>query len=188
VLPLLRCGITLDCAEVSVVQGSKADKGQEVEDQFTQAMTEVHSVVPGVFALFGFQLIAAFNDVFQKLAPAEKAAYSTALVLLGASAALLMTPAAYHRQVRPHSVSDAFANLISRLLTWAMYLLVPVFPIDGYLVTKVASKSTAAASLTGLALLAMFVFAWIVFPARKRREHRGRRDRLRAEGRDLEPA
>ena len=38
------------------MDGSTQDKPQDVEQQFAQAMTEVHSVVPGVFALFGFQL------------------------------------------------------------------------------------------------------------------------------------
>jgi hypothetical protein len=87
-----------------VPTGSTEDKPQTVEQQFTQTMTEIHSVVPGVFALFGFQLIAAFNDTFSdELVAAEKAVYLAALVLLGSSAALLLTPAAYHRQVRPHS-------------------------------------------------------------------------------------
>jgi hypothetical protein len=146
-------------------EGSTEDKPQQVEDQFTQTMTEIHSVVPGVFALFGFQLIAAFNDVFKKeLLPAEKALYLLALVLLASSAALLMTPAAYHRQVRPHSVSDAFANLISQLLAWAMFPLAGVFPIDAYLVTKVVSHRTWPAVAVAAALFVLFGGAWFAFP------------------------
>lgn len=74
------------CSLVAVPQGSTEDKPQVVEAQFTQTMTEIHSVVPGVFALFGFQLIAAFNEVFSKeLSPLEKALYVAALVLLAST-------------------------------------------------------------------------------------------------------
>ena len=168
--------------------GSTEDKPQEVEDQFTQTMTEIHSVVPGVFALFGFQLIAAFNDVFKKeLRPIEKAMYLAALVLLAASAALLMAPAAYHRQVRPHSVSDAFANLISRLLAWAMLPLAGVFPIDAYLVTRVVSGRTLPAVAVAAALFMLFGGAWFGMPRRaKRRKESGRLGRERRSR--LEPA
>jgi hypothetical protein len=171
-----------------MTEGSTEDKPQQVEDQFTQTMTEIHSVVPGVFALFGFQLIAAFNDVFKKeLRPIEKALYLAALVLLASSAALLMTPAAYHRRVRPHSVSDAFANLISGLLSWAMVPLAAVFPIDAYLVTRVVSNRTWPAVAIAVALLLLFGGAWFLFPLGARR--RKVAGRLGSEQRSrLEPA
>jgi hypothetical protein len=172
-----------------IVQGSSEDRPQDVEQRFVQTMTEIHSVVPGVFALFGFQLIAAFNETFSKeLQAAEKGLYIAALVMLAASAAFLMTPASYHRQVRPRSVSDAFANLISSLLAWAMLPLGAVFPIDGYIVTKVVSKSTGAGIVVGAILLAIFAGAWFVGPrAAKRRQDARRSDAKRA-GHKLQPA
>jgi hypothetical protein len=170
-------------------EGSTEDKPQEVEQQFTQTMTEIHSVVPGVFALFGFQLIAAFNDVFKKeLGAVEKFFYVLALVLLATSAALLMTPAAYHRLVRPHSVSDAFANLISRLLAAAMLPLAGVFPIDAYLVTRVVSNRILPALLVAGVLLALFASTWFFLPWRARQRKRGQHDDLRQRGQRPAPA
>jgi hypothetical protein len=172
-----------------VLQGSSEDKGQTVEQQFTQTMAEIHSVVPGVFGLFGFQLIAAFNDTFGKeLSSVDNGFYLVALVLLGCSAALLMTPASYHRQVRPHSVSDAFGNLMSRLLTWAMLPLAAVFPIDAYLVAKVVSKNTPGSAALGAALFLVFAGAWFVFPRSARRRNEQRRTEMRERGREPGPA
>jgi multisubunit Na+/H+ antiporter MnhG subunit len=174
--------------ERTLLEGSRRDKPQGPEEQFTQAMTEIHSVVPGVFALFGFQLIAAFNDVFQKqLAPVEKALYLLALVLLASSAAMLMTPAAYHRQVRPHSVSDAFANLVSKLLVWAMAPLLCVFPLDGYLVTRIVSNDVAVAVAVGAFVAVVFTGAWLVFPILARRRHDMRRAQWQHDGEELHP-
>src|SRR3954466_6234233 len=177
--------------------GSTQDKPQELEQQFTQAMTEVHSVVPGVFALFGFQLIAAFNDIFKKeLRPVEKALYVLALLLLASSAALLMTPAAYHRQVRPHSISDAFANLISRLVAWAMMPLAAVFPIDADPVTRggggagrpCGAPGVGPAIALGIARLLLFVGAWFVTPTRQRRRKARAHGALRRRGHEPAPA
>lgn len=168
--------------------GSSEDKPQDLEQQFTQSMTEVHSVVPGVFALFGFQLIAAFNDVFSKeLNALDKGLYVAALSFLAISAALLMTPASYHRQVRPHSVSPAFTNLISRLIAWAMAPLTVVFPVDAYLVGKVATKSTAAGLAIGVLMLTVFASAWFLYPAVAKRRNHARRVKARQAGAAPQP-
>ena len=172
-----------------MTEGSTQDKPQDVEQQLAQTMTEIHSVVPGVFALFGFQLIAAFNDIFKKeFGPAEKGLYIAALVLLAGSAALLMAPAAYHRQVRPHSVSDAFANLISRLLAVAMLPLAGVFPIDAYLVTRVVSHRTWPALVVALLLASLFATAWFVLPRRRKHYKQRRHEELRQQGHAPAPA
>ncbi len=56
-------------------------------------------VLPGIQVLFGFQLIAAFNERFRELAPLEQQLHYSSLVLVSLAIALIMTPAAYHRLV-----------------------------------------------------------------------------------------
>ena len=146
-------------------------------------------MLPGVFALFGFQLFAAFNDIFDKqVTRPEKILYLVAQVLLAACIAMLLTPAAYHRTVRPHSVSDAFANLISALLKWAMRPLLLVFPIDAYLVAKVVTRSTTVSAVVGAFVLFLFVAAWIVFPRFNRARLVRERAAAERQGEDLAPA
>jgi predicted permease len=72
-------------------------------------------------------------------------------------------------------VSDAFANLISGLLVWAMLPLALVFSMDAYLVAKIASKSTGVALAVGGILALVFAGAWLVFPRVSRRRNEGRR-------------
>ena len=77
-------------------------------------------VTPGIQALFGFQLVAAFNERFRQLGPIEQALHFVALVLVALSAALIMTPAAYHRIAEPGSVSRFFVRLASWFIAIAM--------------------------------------------------------------------
>ena len=69
----------------------KADKiGRE-------AIEEARMVLPGMQALFGFQLIAVFNERFKELTENERFIHFNATVLVTIAIALIMTPAAYHR-------------------------------------------------------------------------------------------
>ena len=69
-------------------------------------------VLPGVQALFGFQLIAVFNNGFsEKLSHAEQCVHLLALALVAIAGALIMSPASYHRQTNPRAVSADFIRL-----------------------------------------------------------------------------
>jgi hypothetical protein len=60
---------------------------------------ECRTVLPGIQALFGFQLIAAFNPGFaQKFSLGEQRLHLLATALVALAIAAIMTPAAYHRQ------------------------------------------------------------------------------------------
>ena len=73
-------------------------------------------VLPGIQALFGFQLIAAFNETFRQLEPQEQILHFVALVLVAIAIAIIMTPAAYNRLVERGSLSDFFVRLASWLV------------------------------------------------------------------------
>ena len=68
-------------------------------------------VLPGVQALFGFQLIAVFSDGFTaRLTRSEQGLHLLALTLVAVAGALVMTPAAYHRQTGPREASVSSAH------------------------------------------------------------------------------
>jgi len=78
-------------------------------------------VLPGIQALFGFQLIAVFSQSFdQKLSGAEQRLHLLAIGLVAVAIALVMAPAAYHRQAAPRHVSNAFIDVSTRLLLCSM--------------------------------------------------------------------
>src|SRR5205823_10297737 len=71
------------------------------EERAHSTHEEARMVLPGIQALFGFQLIAAFNTRFTELELADRAVHLSALILVALAIALIMTPAAYHRICEP---------------------------------------------------------------------------------------
>jgi hypothetical protein len=70
-------------------------------------LEECRMVLPGIQALFGFQLIAVFNEGFgEKLSKGEQALHLVAILLVTAAIALVMAPAAVHRQTAQREVSE----------------------------------------------------------------------------------
>src|SRR5882724_5287563 len=80
-------------------------------------LEECRMVLPGIQALFGFQLIAVFNQGFaENLSHAQQLLHLVAIVLTTLAMALVMTPAALHRQAEPKAVSDRFLWLASNMV------------------------------------------------------------------------
>jgi hypothetical protein len=73
-----------------------------LSDAATYLLDECRMVLPGIQALFGFQLIVVFNPGFdQKLSATEQQLHLTAIGLIATAVAIIMTPAAYNRQSTP---------------------------------------------------------------------------------------
>ena len=87
-------------------------------------LNECRMVLPGIQALFGFQLIAVFNSSFKfLLTQFEQNLHLFGLTLTAISIAFVMTPAALHRQTGSAKVTEEFLQLASRLLLWGCGLL-----------------------------------------------------------------
>src|SRR5581483_580424 len=85
-------------------------------------LEECRMVLPGIQALFGFQLVAVFNSAFdQKLSQTEQHLHFTALALVAIAVALVMAPAAFHRQAGITEITDTFLKLSTRLMLWSMW-------------------------------------------------------------------
>jgi hypothetical protein len=111
------------------------EKGAEtLSESVSHMLEECRMVLPGIQALFGFQLIAVFNSTFwTNLDPLEQQIHYLAIALVALSVALVMTPAAYHRQSEPMTVSRRFLTLSTKLLFWSMYPLMSGIVLDFYL-------------------------------------------------------
>ena len=93
---------------------------ETLEEEATHVTDEARMVLPGVQAVLGFQLVAVFNQRFQEFVQRpSNACTSSAFLLVALAMGLMMTPAAYHRQVERGRVSRRFINLSSNLLTFA---------------------------------------------------------------------
>ncbi len=127
-------------------------------------LEECRMVLPGIQALFGFQLIAVFNQTFDdKLGPAEQCLHFAALALSAVAIALVMTPAAYHRQTGSEQVTETFIRISSRVLLWSMLPLAVSICLDFYLIARIVLQNLLAAVLTAV-LVGVFVLLWLVLP------------------------
>ena len=85
-------------------------------------LEECRMVLPGIQALFGFQLIAVFNQGFnEKLSTAQQQLHFISIILTVCAVALVMTPAALHRQIDPLAVTRWFIDSSTILLLLSMF-------------------------------------------------------------------
>jgi hypothetical protein len=130
-------------------------------------LEECRMVLPGIQALFGFQLIAVFNSTFsQKLSLAEQRMHLVALGLVAIAAALIMTPASIHRHIGAREVSARFISISTRLLLISMLPLALGISSDFYLIARIILESPPIAFILSLLLLITFCTLWFVFPRR----------------------
>lgn len=125
---------------------------------------ECRMILPGIQALFGFQLVAVFNSAFdEKLVPAEQQLHVAAIALVAVAVALIMTPAVFHRQTSPHEVTAAFLSLSSRLLLWSMVPLALGICIDFTLIARMVFGHGIGVTLAAV-IASVFVVLWLALP------------------------
>lgn len=138
-------------------------------DAASRLLDECRMVLPGIQALFGFQLIAVFNDRFKHDLPHQlQVLHIIAIFLVGVSVGLIMTPAAYHRQITPQRVTETFLRISSRLLLISMVPLLIAISSDLYVVSFLVVERTFAAWLTG-AIFIVLAGLWFLLPRTVRR-------------------
>jgi hypothetical protein len=127
-------------------------------------LEECRMVLPGMQALFGFQLVVVFSQGFsEKLTRPEQVVHFVAITLIAVAVAIIMTPAALHRGTGSKKVTTTFVNLTARLLFWSMLPLALGICLDFYLIARVIIGHSWV-SLLAVALFAIFIALWFVFP------------------------
>jgi len=156
----------------TVSQGDPSKEREELalNDAASHLLEECRTVVPGMQALFGFQLIAVFNTGFnEQLSSMERMIHLAAIVLVTIAIALVMTPAALHRQTEPLAVSRRFIRISSRLLMASMAPLAVSICLEIYLVARVIVGTRGAAATIAAFLLGVFIVLWLLLPRLSRR-------------------
>jgi hypothetical protein len=134
-------------------------------DATTHLLEECRMVLPGMQALFGFQLVVIFDARFSEaLSAGEQQVHLVATFLVVLAIALLMTPAAWHRLRHPRSVSDDFVRISSRFLLASMLPLATSISLEVYIVARVILKQTAAALTIAAGAFGVFAFFWLLLP------------------------
>jgi len=143
---------------------------ESLDTEVEHIIKEARMVLPGIQTLFGFQLIAVYNNRFATNLPElAQEIHLASLLLVAVSIALIMAPAAYHRQAERSFVSRYFADYASRLVTTAMIPLLLAISMDVGLVTLVITDSVAISVISAIFLAAFFAWFWFLLPRRRGR-------------------
>jgi len=140
-----------------------------LKDLIKFVLEEARVILPGVQALFGFQLIAVFNDRFADLDSVTRYVHLIATFFSCTSVALIMAPAAYHRQVEPEAASHAFITYASKLICAGLLPLILSMTLDSYVITKVVTNDSTVSWLAAIAPAVLPLFLWYYVPQRQRR-------------------
>lgn len=128
-------------------------------------LEECRMVLPGVQALFGFQLVAVFSQSFaDKLSKNEQLFHLFALAMVAVAVALVMTPAAIHRFIGARHVTTKFIETSTRFLLASMFPLLFGICIDLYLIARVITNSVRDALLVAILVCIIFTTFWFIYP------------------------
>lgn len=148
---------------------------EDLSEQTDHLEQEARMVLPGLQALFGFQLVAAFQPPFwSQFSRLEHFLHWFALGMIAVATMLFLLPAAYHRQVERDRVSREFLRVSNRALSWGLYPLMFTICLDFYLVGRAITRDPWISGGFAGALLGLFVYTWIIFPHLRRRRTRER--------------
>lgn len=129
---------------------------------------ECRMILPGIQALFGFQLVVVFNATFaEKLTLFEQRLHLVAIASIGLAIIIIMTPAAYHRQTGPQDITQRFINLSTRLMLFSMVPLAFSICVELYLISHVILHSILLPLLITLALFVVLIVLWFLLPHSK---------------------
>jgi hypothetical protein len=136
-----------------------------LSEAVTHLLEECRMVLPGIQALFGFQLIVVFNSTFREsLSSTEQCFHLAAIGLVAMAVALVMAPAALHRQTTPQAATQDFITVASRLLLLSMFPLMLGISLDFYLIARLILNNTLISLLLSTLLLILFSTLWFLFP------------------------
>jgi hypothetical protein len=143
------------------------DEQERLDRNLNELLQELRVALPGVQVLFAFLLTVPFQQGFQQVTVFQERVYFVTLLCTAISAALLISPSAYHRitfrhQQKHHLVFTANKLTIAGLAFLAAAMTGAVLLITDYIFGTVATVITAVAA--GL----MFLILWYLLPLRRR--------------------
>jgi hypothetical protein len=137
---------------------------ETLEEQATHAESEARMLLPGVQTILGFQLMAVFNQRFEQFSQAEQLIHYGAFLLTTLTMALMMAPAAYHRQAERNRVTRRFVDLASRLLTLSMIPFTVGMCLDTYLIGRLITHDPTLGLVAAGGMLLVLTSLWFLLP------------------------
>lgn len=147
--------------------GREESEDERLDRNLGELLQELRVALPGVQVLFAFLLAVPFQRNFTEITPFQEKLYFGTLLCTAISAALLISPTAYHRLTFHLQQKRELVMLSNRLAIFGLGFLALAMTGAVTLITDVLYDGLATAAF-GLAAAAMFVLLWGVLPLRRR--------------------
>jgi hypothetical protein len=147
--------------------GREESDAERLDRNLGELLQELRVALPGVQVLFAFLLAVPFQQGFTRITPFQEKVYFVTLLCTALSAALLISPSAYHRITFRLQQKDDLVFLANRLAIAGLGLLALAMTGAIVLITDVLYGGLAAA-VTGGASLAVFFVLWYGLPLQRR--------------------
>jgi len=148
--------------------GRDESEDERLDRNLGELLQELRVALPGVQVLFAFLLAVPFQSGFaEQITPFEEKVYFGTLLCTAISAALLISPTAYHRLTFHLQQKRELVMLSNRLAIAGLGFLALAMTGAIVLITDVLFGPITTA-VFGAAALAMFVALWGLLPLRRR--------------------
>lgn len=142
-------------------------EAERLDRNLSELLQELRVALPGVQVLFAFLLAVPFQQNFTKITPFQEKAYFVTLLLTALSAALFISPSAYHRMTFRMQQKDELVLLANKLAIAGLGCLALAMTGAIVLITDVLFGSLATI-VTGATALLVFVLLWYALPLQRR--------------------
>jgi hypothetical protein len=156
--------------------GREESEEARLDRNLGELLQELRVALPGVQVLFAFLLAVPFQQHFTEITPFEEKIYFATLLCTAISAALLISPTAYHRLTFHLQQKEHLVFLANRLAIAGLGFLALAMSGAIVLITDVLYGGVATA-LAGAGALAMFTSLWWLLPLQRRLSLRRREPR-----------
>lgn len=147
--------------------GREESEAERLDRNLGELLQELRVALPGVQVLFAFLLAVPFQQGFEKITQFQEWLYFATLMLTALSAALLISPSAYHRMTFRMQQKDQLVFLANKLTIAGLGCLALAMTGAIMLVTDLLFGLVATVLATVGALLT-FALLWYVLPLQQR--------------------
>jgi hypothetical protein len=147
--------------------GREESEEERLDRNLGELLQELRVALPGVQVLFAFLLAVPFQQNFTKITGFQKGVYFATLLLTALSAALLISPSAYHRLTFRLQQKDHLVFLANRFTIAGLGCLALAMAGAIVLITDVLFGATATI-VTGACALSVFFLFWYALPLKRR--------------------
>lgn len=147
--------------------GREESEDERLDRNLGELLQELRVALPGVQVLFAFLLAVPFQQHFTEITPFQEKVYFATLLCTAISAALLISPTAYHRLTFHLQQKRELVFISNRLSIAGLAFLALAMTGAIVLITDVLFGA-AVTAIFGVAAATMFVTLWGVLPLRRR--------------------